>query len=50
VGDIFPVLDIRPETLWFEAAAVVVVALAAAAFPIRRVAAVRIVDALGRVA
>ncbi len=50
VGDIFPVLDIRPETLWFEVAAVAGVALVAAAFPIRRVVAARIVDALGRVA
>jgi hypothetical protein len=50
VGDIFPVIDIRPETLWFEVAAVVGVAIVAATVPIRRVTTARIVDALGRVA
>jgi putative ABC transport system permease protein len=50
IGFIFPVLDISPLTLWLDVLAVVVVALVAAAFPIRRVLTVRIVEALGRVA
>ena len=50
VGNIFPVMDISPTTLWLDVLAVVTVALVAAAFPIRRVITVRIVDALGRVA
>lgn len=50
IGYIFPVLDVRPLTLWLDVLAVVVVALVAAAFPIRRVLTVRIVEALGRVA
>jgi putative ABC transport system permease protein len=50
IGFIFPILDISPLTLWLDVMAVVVVALVAAAFPIRRVLAVRIVEALGRVA
>ena len=49
VGNIFPILGIRAATLWLDVAAVLAVALVAAAFPIRRVVAVRIVDALGRV-
>jgi putative ABC transport system permease protein len=49
VGHIFPVLDISPTTLGFDGLAVLVVAVVAAAFPIRRVVAIRIVDALGRV-
>ena len=48
IGFIFPVLDISPLTLWLDVLAVVVVALVAAAFPIRRVLTVRIVEALGR--
>jgi putative ABC transport system permease protein len=50
IGFIFPVLDISPLTLWLDVLALVVVALVAAAFPIRRVLMVRIVEALGRVA
>jgi len=50
VGNIFPVLDITSTTLWLDVLAAVVVALVAAAFPIRKVITVRIVDALGRVA
>jgi len=50
VGNIFPVMDISPATLWLDVLAVVTVALVAAAFPIRKVITVRIVDALGRVA
>ncbi len=50
VGSIFPVLDITPATLWLDVLAALVVALVAAAFPIRKVITVRIVDALGRVA
>ena len=50
VGNIFPVMDISPTTLWLDVLAVVTVALVAAAFPIRKVITVRIVDALGRVA
>ena len=49
VGNIFPVLDITPATLGLDVLAAVLVALVAAAFPIRKVIAVRIVDALGRV-
>ncbi|MCU0602131.1 MAG: ABC transporter permease [Desulfobacterales bacterium] len=49
VGNIFPVLDITPTTLGLDVLAAVLVALVAAAFPIRKVIAVRIVDALGRV-
>jgi len=49
IGFIFPVLDISPLTFWLDVLAVVVVALVAAAFPIRRVLAVRIVEALGKV-
>jgi len=48
IGFIFPVLDVSPLTLWLDGLAVVVVALVAAAFPIRRVLTVRIVEALGR--
>lgn len=48
VGNIFPILGIRAATLWLDVAAVIAVALVAAAFPIRRVATVRIVEALGR--
>jgi len=50
VGNIFPVMDISPTTLWLDVLAVVTVALVAAAFPIRKVLTMRIVDALGRVA
>jgi putative ABC transport system permease protein len=50
VGNIFPVLDIRPTTLWLDVLAVVTVALVASGFPIRKVLSTRIVDALGRVA
>lgn len=49
VGYIFPVLDISSATLGFDVLAVLTVAVVAAAFPIRRVIAIRIVDALGRV-
>jgi putative ABC transport system permease protein len=49
IGSIFPVLDIRPTTIWLDVLAVAAVALVAAAFPIQRVMTVRIVDALGRV-
>jgi len=49
VGYIFPVLDVSPTTLGFDVLAVLAVALIAAAFPIRRVVTIRIVDALGRV-
>jgi putative ABC transport system permease protein len=49
VGNIFPVLDISSTTLMFDGLAVLAVAVVAAAFPIRRVVAARIVDALGRV-
>jgi len=49
VGNIFPVLDITPATLGLDVLAAVLVALVAAAFPIRKVITVRIVDALGRV-
>jgi putative ABC transport system permease protein len=49
IGFIFPVLDVSPLTLWLDVLAVGVVALVAAAFPIRRVLTVRIVEALGRV-
>jgi len=49
VGNIFPVLDVRPATLWFDVLAVLAVALVAAAFPVRRVVTIRIIDALGRV-
>ena len=49
VGNIFPVLDITPTTLGLDVLAAVLVALVAAAFPIRKVVTVRIVDALGRV-
>ena len=50
IGSIFPVLDIRPTTIWLDVLAVTAVALVAAAFPIQRVMTVRIVDALGRMA
>jgi putative ABC transport system permease protein len=50
VGNIFPVLDITPTTLGLDVLAAVLVALVAAAFPLRKVITVRIVDALGRVA
>jgi putative ABC transport system permease protein len=50
VGNIFPVLDISPQTLKLDLVVVAAVALVGAAFPIRRVITVRIVDALGRVA
>jgi len=36
-------------TLWYDAAAVLAVALTAAAIPTRKVVTIRIVDALGRV-
>jgi putative ABC transport system permease protein len=49
VGNIFPVLDVSPATLGFDVLAVLAVALVAAAFPIRKVTTIRIVDALGRV-
>jgi putative ABC transport system permease protein len=49
VGYIFPVLDVSPATLGFDVLAVLAVALIAAAFPIRKVTVIRIVDALGRV-
>jgi putative ABC transport system permease protein len=50
VSNVFPVLDISVATLCYDGLAVVAVALVAAAFPIRKVLTVRIVDALGRVA
>ncbi len=49
IGFIFPVLDVSLLTLWLDVLAVVLVALVAAGFPIHRVLAVRIADALGRV-
>src|SRR5512143_436865 len=49
VGNIFPVLDISPTTLWLDVLAALIVALVAAVFPLRKVLTVRIVDALGRV-
>ena len=49
VSVIFPVLELSATTLWLDLAAVLLVALAAAAVPSRRVATVRIVEALGRV-
>ncbi len=50
IGNIFPVLDVSPLTLKLAVAAVAAVAIVGAAFPIRRVISVKIVDALGRVA
>jgi putative ABC transport system permease protein len=49
VSGIFPVLDVSRTTLWFDAGAVLAVALTAAAIPTRKVVTIRIVDALGRV-
>ncbi len=49
VSVIFPVLELSAETLWLNLAAVLLVALVAAAVPSRKVATVRIVEALGRV-
>jgi putative ABC transport system permease protein len=49
VSNVFPVLDVTATTLAYDVLAVVAVALVAAAFPIRKVLSVRIVDALGRV-
>lgn len=49
VSGIFPVLDLSATTLWLDAAAVLAVALTAAAVPTRKVVAIRIVEALGRV-
>lgn len=48
VSNVFPVLDITGATLGYDVLAVAAVALVSAAFPIRRVAAVPIVEALGR--
>jgi len=50
VSVIFPVLELSAATLWFDLAAVILVALVAAAVPTRKVVTVRIVEALGRVA
>jgi putative ABC transport system permease protein len=49
VSNVFPVLDITTATLVYDGLAVLAVALVAALFPIRRVVAVPIVEALGRV-
>lgn len=48
VSNVFPVLDITGATLGYDVLAVAAVALVSAAFPIRRVATVPIVEALGR--
>jgi putative ABC transport system permease protein len=48
VSNVFPVLDVTAATLAYDVLAVVAVALVAAAFPIRKVLTVRIVEALGR--
>ena len=48
VSNVFPVLDITGATLGYDVLAVAAVALVSAAFPIRRVATVLIVEALGR--
>jgi putative ABC transport system permease protein len=48
VSNVFPVLDITPATICYDVLAVAAVALIAALFPIRRVATVSIVEALGR--
>lgn len=50
IGDLFPVLGLSPLTLRLAAAAAAAVALVGAAFPIRRVLGIRIVEGLGRVA
>lgn len=48
VSNVFPVLDITGATLGYDVLAVAAVALVSAAFPIRRVVTVPIVEALGR--
>lgn len=48
VSNVFPVLDVTTATLYYDVLAVAAVALVAAAFPIRRVITVPIVEALGR--
>jgi putative ABC transport system permease protein len=48
VSNVFPVLDITTTTLCYDVLTVAAVALTAAAFPIRRVVAAPIVEALGR--
>jgi putative ABC transport system permease protein len=50
VSNVFPVLDVTAITLCYDVLAVIAVAVVAAAFPIRRVMTVSIVEALGRVA
>jgi putative ABC transport system permease protein len=50
IGNIFPVLELSPQTLRMALGVVAAVAVAGAIFPIRRVLTVRIADALGRVA
>jgi putative ABC transport system permease protein len=48
VSNVFPVLDLTNATLAYDVLAAAAVALVAAAFPIRRVMTVPIVEALGR--
>jgi putative ABC transport system permease protein len=48
VSNVFPVLDITTATLVYDLLAAAAVAVVAAAFPIRRVVTVPIVEALGR--
>jgi putative ABC transport system permease protein len=48
VSNVFPVLDITTATLVYDVLAAAAVAVVAAAFPVRRVVTVPIVEALGR--